>query len=281
MINNSLLNTSPLNDQLAVSALPASGFDDIMFNGLSLQSSSIISTDIKDSSAPDRELSTYKTPRSDGGGFIADYFRTRVITVSGYVKASTAAELEALLDEIKRRLILREGNLDRKISGEVRRIKATLSNPEQMFRDREGYHVTFCPFTFEFTSLEPMWHDMNYTSQTKESVISLSFSEVMENLGTYKAPSDLVIIVEAAVAVTAINFKNNTNGDEISITNALVAGDILEIDGENKQVLLNGVTIDYDGVFPELEYGSNNYTLTVTGTSIQYTSTIKVKQAYL
>lgn len=262
-------------------AEPVSGFDDLMFNGLSLQSDSIISTSIKDSSTPDRELSVFKSPRGDGGGYIADYFRTRKINVAGYVKAATAAELEALLDEIKRRLVLREGNLDRKLGSEVRRIKATLSNPDQMFAGREGYHITYCPFSFEFTSLEPMWHDLNYISRTNEAVTSLNFTEIIENLGTYKAPSVLVIIVEAADSVTALNFKNNSNGEEVSITANLAAGDILEIDGENKQVLLNGSEIDYDGIFPDLEYGTNNYTLTTTGTSIQYTSTIKVKQAYL
>lgn len=281
MLNNSLLNTSPLNDELIALAEPISGFDDLMFNGLSLQNESIISTDIKDSSTPDRELSTFKTPRGDGGGYVADYFRTRKIVAAGYIKAATAAELEALLDEIKRRLVLREGNLDRKINGQVRRIKATLSNSDQMFSGREGYHITYCPFTFEFMSLEPMWHDLNYISRTNEGVTNLSFTEIIENLGTYKAPSDLVIIVEAADTVTAFNYKNNTNGNEILITTPLVAGDILEIDGENKQVLLNGTPVDYDGIFPELEYGTNNYTLTITGTSIQYTSTIKVKQAYL
>ena len=281
MLNNSQINSVALNSQKASVADANSAVDDLVFNGMSLQNANIVTTALKDSSTPSREIVTFKIPRNDGGGYIADYFRDRRIKVTGYITTASVAAMETLIDQMKRRLTKREGVFSRNINGQVRTIKATLDNPDQMFAKREGYHITFCPFELEFMSLEPMWHDAEYISNSNFGVTNLNFSESIENLGTYKVPAVVVILVEADSAVTALEFKNNTNGDDIKVTTPLVTGDILVIDGENKQVTKNGVVIDYDGIFPDIEYGTNSYSLITTAASIQYTVTMKIKQAYL
>ena len=281
MLNNSQINSVALNSQKASVADANSAVDDLVFNGMSLQNANIVTTALKDSSTPSREIVTFKIPRNDGGGYIADYFRDRRIKVTGYITTASVAAMETLIDQMKRRLTKREGVFSRNINGQVRTIKATLDNPDQMFAKREGYHITFCPFELEFMSLEPMLHDAEYISNSNFGVTNLNFSESIENLGTYKVPAVVVILVEADSAVTALEFKNNTNGDDIKVTTPLVTGDILVIDGENKQVTKNGVVIDYDGIFPDIEYGTNSYSLITTAASIQYTVTMKIKQAYL
>ena len=281
MLNNSQINSVALNSQKASVADANSAVDDLVFNGMSLQNANIVTTALKDSSTPSREIVTFKIPRNDGRGYIADYFRDRRIKVTGYITTASVAAMETLIDQMKRRLTKREGVFSRNINGQVRTIKATLDNPDQMFAKREGYHITFCPFELEFMSLEPMWHDAEYISNSNFGVTNLNFSESIENLGTYKVPAVVVILVEADSAVTALEFKNNTNGDDIKVTTPLVTGDILVIDGENKQVTKNGVVIDYDGIFPDIEYGTNSYSLITTAASIQYTVTMKIKQAYL
>lgn len=281
MLDTSLLGTSLLNDFELTSGLDLSSFNDIEFDGYSLQDANIIATNIVDSSAPTRELPTYRIPRNNGEGILGDYFRSRVIKVTGYIKDTTNALLEARLNTIKRRLTLREGNLDRNINGSIKRIKATLTNPDSMFGERQGYHITFCPFSFEFMSVEPMWHDLTYTSQTRTGVVSLVNNDAIYNDGTYKAPAVLIVIFDAATAVTAFQFTNNENGNILSITRSFVAGDVLIIDGEERSVTVNDVEVDYNGIFPVLEYGANSFTLTTTGAAVDYTSTIKYKKAYL
>lgn len=281
-MNNSQLNDFQLNDAHAPVTLTAEDFDILEFEGYSFQTAEVISKDIKVDSTPSRDLVTFNTPRDHGGGFIGDYFRARRVRVSGHVKASTAAALQTTLDTMKRSLSLGEGNLYYKpVGGEVRVIKATWSNPEQIFERREYFNITICPFDVEFLALEPFFHDLDYTSQTNEAVSNLAYNNNIENLGTFQSRAVIVIILTSATAVTGINFENTTNGQAISVNAAFATGDILTIDGEARSVTLNGVEVDYDGIFPNVEYGANNYTITTTGTAVLYTQTIKFKKSYL
>lgn len=284
MLNALLLNTGMLNAGTPLpTALTAADFDNLEFNGYSLQDTDVISTDILADSPPSRELVTFRTPRADGGGWNGDFFRERRVRVSGIIEATTAALLNTELDTFRKNMIVSRGNLDYKVNDEIRRIVATLENPQDMFSRRQGYHITFCPYDLTFLALEPMWHGIDYEDQTSENVTQLAYTDDIEVSGSYKAQPVIVIIFEAENAITAINFTNNTNEDEIEVTpsGGFTVGDVLVIDSEQKSVTLNGTEIDYDGVFPELEIGTNNYTITATGTSLQYTATVKYRKTYL
>lgn len=282
MLNTTMLNTAPLNDWLqVVASFSVSDFDDINFDNFGLQNASVISQQIEVSSAPQRELRRFRTPRGDGGGWQGEYMRERIVRVSGILKKSTASELETFIDLFKRRMTKAEGNLDIKVNGTMRRCVATLQNTDAMFKRRQGHHVTICPFDLDFVTLDPMFKDFDYTAQTNFNLTNLAWSESVENLGTYRAPAVLVILVDAANAITGCNFRNNTNGEEIEITETISAGDIIVFDSEQNSVTLNGTEVEYNGRFPYLEYGANSYTITLTGTSATYTPTLKFKKHYL
>lgn len=281
-MNTSQLNAFQLNSSNPPTILTAEDYDILEFEGYSFQTATVVSKDIKVDSTPSRELVTFNTPRDHGGGFIGDYFRARRVRVSGHVKATTAAELQDTLDTMKRSLSLGEGNLYYKpVGGDVRVIKATWSNPEQIFERREYFNITICPFDVEFLALEPFFHDLDYTSLTNEAVSNLAYNNSIENLGTFEARAVIVIILTSATAVTGINFENTTNGQAITVNKSFASGDILTIDGEARSVLVNGVEVDYDGIFPNVDYGTNNYTITTTGSAVLYTQTIKFKKSYL
>lgn len=280
-MNTSLLNNFRLNDYTPTFELLASAFDDIEFNGYSLQSADVISQDIVIYSSPTRELITYKVPRNDGGRLNGNYYRQRIIKVKGIIKSTSRVLLEQAMDTFKRIMHQPEGNLDLKVNGEIRRIPATLQNSGEMFAERKGYHINFTPFALEFLALDPFFHDMDYTSTTSENITSLVHPITVENLGTIYARPVIIVIFEAAVSVTSFTFRNVTNGKSMLITRSFIAGDILVIDSEESSVTVNGVEVDYDGLFPTLDYGSNNCTLTTVGSSVQHTSTISFKQSYL
>lgn len=280
-MNTSPLNSAPLNSAPPTSILTVADYSILEFDGYSLQTTEIISKTIRADSAPNRELVRFSTPRDHGGRIIGDYFRERRIQVSGIVKSSTADALQTTLDTMKRRLSVGQANLDYKVNGAVRRIPATLANPEQIFAQREYYHITYCPFDLEFLALDPFFHDLEYTSYTNVGVTNLAYSNNVENLGTFKSQAVLVFIIGSATSVTALEFLNNTNSQGIEVAAAFAAGDILTIDGEERSVTLNGVEVDYNGIFPVFEYGTNSYTVNTTGTDIEYTMTAKFKQSYL
>jgi len=282
MLNALTLNSAMLNSGTPTpSAVTAADFDNLEFASYSLQDSDVISSVVEAFSTPSRELVTFKTPRADGGGWNGDYFRERRIKVSGIIEKTTASLLEAELDTFKRKMTTSQGNLDIKVDGEVRRIIATLEDPQVMFARREGYHITFAPFDMTFLAVEPMWHALDYETLTAEDIALLSYPSEVEVTGSYKAQPVIVIIVQAATSITALAFENTTNDDAITVSDSFAAGDVLTIDCEEKSVTINGVEVDYDGVFPELEVGVNEFTITATGTSIQYTATVKYRTTYL
>lgn len=282
MLNALLLNTAMLNTGTPLPiAATAADYDNLEFNSYSLQDGDHVSSVIEAFSMPSRELVTYKIPRADGEGLNGDYFRGRRIKVSGIIEKTTNALLETELDTFKNKMAASEGNLDLKVNGEVRRIKATVENPEAMFAKREGYHISFTPFEMSFLALEPMWHSLDYQTETYEDVALLSYPDEVEVTGSYKAQPVIIIILQSVTSVTAIAFDNDTNGDSIEITETFAAGDVLVIDSEEKSVTLNGTEVDYDGVFPELSVGTNEFDITVTGTAVEYTATVKYRKTYL
>lgn len=283
MLNSLLLNTAQLNSgfPLPFAFIAPDSFDDFEYNGFSLQDTTIISSEVDAFSPPRRELVTYNIPRDHGGGFNGDYFRGRDLGFSGIIRTTTAEEMNTLLDTFKRAMTASEAYLYLKFNGEMRRIKATLQNPQEMFRNRKGYHITFVPFDLNFLSLEPFWHSVGYTSFGYESITDLLYPDEIEVEGSWMAKPVVVLIIENATSANGISFTNTTNGDSISVTQSLVAGDVVIIDSETKSVKLNGTEIDYDGIFPEFEVGVNAFEIEADASAIQYTATLKYRKTYL
>lgn len=283
MLNALLLNTAMLNAGTPTpSALSAADFDDLEFDSFSLQDgTSVISSDILAFSGPRRDVVTFDIPRADGGGVVSANYRDRHVRVSGVIQAATSTALDALIDTLKRRMGLQEGNLDLKVGGEVRRIKATLANPEGVFEDRQGFHITHSPFKLDFVAVEPFWHALDYDASYELGATSLDLTTFVDNAGTYKAQAVIVLVVSAASAITGLTVSNGANDATMTLTQALAAGDVLVIDAEEKSVTLNGTEIDYSGTFIELEYGSNGIRLQPAGTSMTYDLTVKYRKTYI
>ena len=280
MFNSFLFNTGLFNG--LATAIPEAATEDIQFNDFVLSNgNSMIIQTLKEDSGPRRAFDFTEVPRGHGNISYADYFREKHITMRGTLRADSAEDLEDAIDEMKKELSVREGNLDIVKNGVVRRYVATLTNMDSIFQNREGYHITFCPFFLDFTCLEPFGKSVNYESTAFLDETDLAFDEELFNEGT--APTQPVVIFNfsAASSLTEVSFLNNTTGEEIVYTGTISAGDYLRFDSEEKEVTLNGTSVDYSGSFPSLAVEENSYTITVTGTSATYTLTIKYKTKYL
>lgn len=256
--------------------------DDIVFNGYSLQSSKVITSKITNST-PSRDFLSVAVPRGDGEIITGNFWRRKVLTLRGVVKCATRTLLETELDTIKKNIAVPEGILDVKNldTDVIRRYYATLINGESIFENREGTYLTFCPFEFQFLTVEPFGHSVDYDATTWNAQTDLSFDEQVENLGSIHAKPVVIVNFTAASGVTALSFTNNTTGEAISIIQSLVANDYVRFDYENMVVTVNGVEVDYSGTFPKLDTGVNSFTLGITGTSATYDLTVKHKTPYL
>jgi len=280
MLNTFLLNTTASNN-LPASFPSAETQDSIVFNGYGLQNESVISQILRNNSLPQRDLETAMKPRAHGEFLNGDFWRRKLITISGIIKKATKELFEAELDKFKQALSEAEAELDLVINGEIRRYKATLNNPSQVFEERQGYHVTFTPFSLQFLVLDPFGKSVDYDSVTYSDLTNLNFTEQVWNSGTVKALPQIILNFTNASDVTGVVFKNNTTGEEIEVTQSISAGDYLKIDAENCEVLLNGSVVDYEGFFPSFEVGANSLTVEVGGVSATYTLTYKYKKSFL
>lgn len=253
----------------------------LMFNAFDLQSSEVITQRLIQDNTPVRDFDTVAVPRGDGEILTGDFWRKKTVKIKGILKKSTNEELEALIDSMKKALAVAEGNLDIKVAGVYRRYKASLSTGNSMFEDRQGYHITFCPFEAEFVCLEPYAKSINYNSMGGFGITDLIFEDSVNNGGTVRAKPVIILNIIAASGITAISFRNNTTGEEIKLTQSINPGDLITFDSEALAVILNGANQDYTGSFPILETDDNSFTIEATGASIEYDLTVKHKTTYL
>src|SRR5688572_23459716 len=110
MFGTHLFNTSTFNG--SYSSISTLSTDRVVFEGFSIcDGVTMLMTEFLDS-GPSREIIGGVIPRGDGMFVTADYFRERVFEARGIVRVDSAAELDTMLDTIKKNLRAREGNLD-------------------------------------------------------------------------------------------------------------------------------------------------------------------------
>lgn len=253
----------------------------IVFNGYSLQNTDIVTQFLVHDNMPDRDFDTGAIPRADGEFILGDFWRKKEVEVNGFIRKTTSSELEAEIDAMKKALAVPEANLDVTVDGIVRRYVATLINGASLFSERKNFHITFIPFSARFSCSAPFAVLTTYDSTVRYDQTSLALNEQIDNAGTVRSKSVLILDFSAASSITAINYRNNTRGEEIELTKNINAGDYIVFDGENLEVTVNGAVQDYDGIFPLLDTGANSITITLTGASGTYTMTEKHKTPYL
>lgn len=79
------------------------------------------------------------------------------------LRADTAQELTEAIDDLKRNLRYTEGNLDLRVTGTIRRIKATLTS---LVFDRQHYNVTFINLVAKFEAVEAFFNEIVKQSWT-------------------------------------------------------------------------------------------------------------------
>ncbi len=262
-----------------------------VFSGFSLADGKMIITNLTDSAA-EREVNTGNLSGGDGMYVNGDYWRKKPIEIYGRVEAASLSALEAYLDTIRKNLRKRQQNLDvtrKDESGNVlsvRRYIATWMNPDELFTDRQAYHLTYCPFSIRFDCHYPFGRDRADTSESLTLTTAVTNHQVY-HAGTASADAVFSMIFDAASSVSAVNIQRiDTDGtvlEEIEYTGSIAAGDILVFNGsyDSKQVTKNGSPVAYSGSFVSLEPDVNLIRFTVTSTSFNAICTIAHKSTFL
>lgn len=435
MFNTYDFNTSPFND-LAFPFAVAAVQDDIVFNGYSLQDAVAITSNQTWDNMPNRDFNTFPIPREDGEGIRGDFWRRKTIVVEGTLRKSSQSEFNDEIDAFKKAMAKREGILDIKINGIIRRFIVTLTNTNDIFGLRRNFNLTFIRYRLQFTCLTPFGEDVDGTVFQALDTITNPFETIIDNEGTIKTfpiyylsfftindsnnqdqaqttftgvekvfsgrvqgqtflpTKDTITSIEVtlnkqgagsgdltmslykwdtdyattiaggAIAtktlldgfhigtqfyefdfgrveitandlyffelsatggdssnnyglarsptdtysdgtlftngvgiatkdatfithfdrnqnITKVEILNDTNDEKISITQNPSSGDILAVDTIEKEVLINNVEKDYDGIFPSFDININDLFFTITADSVRYDLNIQYKKRYL
>ena len=255
--------------------------DRFSFNAYGLDNASVVTSVALYDSMPERNHPTAKIGRRDGLAEEADDFSENIKEFSGKIIKSTASLLEAELSEFKKNMAVNNGNLDIVVDGVRRRYIATCMNTASIFANRQGYHITTVPFNVVFQCDEfPFGRAIEYTTEAAYSITPKVAGVNVENTGEVPAALVALLNLTTATAITALRIENETTGEAMTITRSFATGEFVDIDGENMTVEVDGTPVNYTGVFPTLNVGNNTIVLTWTGTSIDFSRTLKFRKTY-
>ncbi|HEC63655.1 MAG TPA: hypothetical protein ENI23_00010 [bacterium] len=261
---------------------------DIKYNNNSFQttasaSATILTRDIQYRGIAAKNLNIMEDTIRDGWKLVDEHYSNKTIHISGWLISDTGDNLKTLVDNVKGYLRETEKNLDIETyggSGVYRRYVAT---PQNFEVQEEHWNITQVPFTCEFMC-QPFNKETSTTTVDLNSGGAISgspYNEAVVLTGNYKAKPIITITVNSETDFTVFKWDNTTNSDWLQVATAFSAADVLVINCEIETVELNGTAIDFTGVFPNFDPGTNNLTLTMTAAAFNIDVSFTYYPTYL
>lgn len=234
----------------------------VTFNGFSFQDVDILTPDIDRYSMPERQVQSFDLSFSDRQKVVTSFFKKKVITISGNFLASTESALQTMISQARAALVGEEATLAIPFNGLTINYTATVTKNTI---PRTNVNVSFCPYTVEFTCVNPPFGvDSVLNTDTNAAITTTPKTSTFLTGGEYAPEPTLTFTVNSETTLTTIVYTQDDTGYSITVSTAFTAGDVLVINMANKSVLLNGSPQDYSGNFPSFVVGTNNYTIDFT-----------------
>lgn len=249
---------------------------DIKFDNVSLMADPFNVTEVTTDSTAARDLFMYNLARQRGSSLVGAEYKAKVFKLIGSITGATQADLDDHIDEFTELISRKSKNLDIDHGSGTRRYVATVSKVEI---PRQHHHITYIPFVVEFVAPSGIGIDIAETTATTAGIATLINTATLTALGSARPKMRLKLNITSATAITKLEFL--CNGDKITLTNAIVAGDEIIIDENTLKVTLNGTEMAYTGIFPQFDIGANVYSIQFTGTSLVYTASLIYTKTYL
>jgi hypothetical protein len=233
----------------------------LTYDGISLQTSTIVTQTIQHESIDNKRQDIQSLGRADGGKIVSVTFGPKLIRLQGTIKGTTQADLETNIDTLKALINRQQKNLDVGYAGGTRRY---ITSSSRFTMQREHYHLTYAEWEAEFiVSTSPFGRplDTGTFSDTIASTGSSAINHVF--VGTARPLPIIRITVNSQTSLTAISLRNKNTGDIITVRRTFANSDVLVIDTrpEGFTVTVNGTAVDYEGFFPEFVTGANDLVL--------------------
>jgi len=224
---------------------------------------------IIDSSTPNA-LNLLKLARKDGAKLISSNFEPKEITIGGMIKGTSVANLEANIDTFKQSTMVIGATLDLDYAGGFRRYIVDCS---QCTITRQNFNITYAPFELKYIASDPPFAeeiDSVGGSITLNDLYSFhamtsgNYGANLTLLGTSKPKPNIKFTLDKPTNLGNISFKNLATNTQMDIYTAWGSGDVLDINTALETVKKNTQDVEYEGVFPEFNLGSNEIQINLT-----------------
>jgi hypothetical protein len=255
--------------------------DNIVFNEIGLQNAKITARYHKHESGGEIMIRKNKAPNTHGYVVQDVLLGAKRIKIKGKAKESTNALFLSQMSQMKRYMRGVEKELKITEGGEVRIYTATLANYSEIFAARDHYHIDYVPWEAEFECNFPFARNDVQNVYAQEGVNASEKTVFLAHEGDARTvPIEAFLYFSAASNVTKIEIENLTTNRKIIIEQTISANDIIELNGIDEIVRINGVDVDWSGDFPELQDDGASLKTTITSTSHSYDYTYKFYNYY-
>lgn len=234
------------------------GKRNITVNGFDLQDANFITQLIQHEQGHVRDISNVPLASSPGIVITNVVDREKVILVSGTLLASDHDDLEDRIDELKRNIGVEEVEIIIDQASTTRVYTGTWQNPESMVKP-EQFNIRELPYTFEFL-VTGYGSDSDDTTLNTDTATSSPKTVTYDLDGSAPAPAIINMAITTANAMQDITVTNQDTIQAVALshpTGTFSNNDAVSFDGQQKRVLLNSVSVDYSGVFPDFDPRTN------------------------
>jgi predicted phage tail component-like protein len=262
----------------------------ISFDGISLQDSTYQVQEFLHESIDGRDFNFQRISNRDGAVLISQSFAPKTIRLKGIIKGTDIENLEENIDALKELLNRREKDLVIEYANGER---TYVASSVKMTLERAHYNITFAPFEAEFIVSNPPFGKGSLISTTDGTYIFTS-TGTAEGLISFSGTSpfqkpiitiDILDDPSPPIGFHSITIKNITTGYSISvypISNEFTAPYSIIINTVDYTITdNNGVSLEYEGFFPDFTSGDNNYKIIARAGSVNLNVSFKYYPYYL
>ena len=243
----------------------------ITYNSYNLQTSADatktrLTRDILFRHLPSKNISLKQDSINDGFSITDVTYSQKIITVRGLLISDSVANLRTLRDEFMSGLEPNEKNLDIGYGSGTLRYVASVQSidcPE------EFWNITQIPFEIVFLA-QPFGKTTSSTTvdlNSGSNITTTPYNESPSITGTYKCKPTITITVVSETDLTAIKLENTTNLDWVQVARSFAAAEVLVINSEDETIKVDGTSVDFTGVFPRFNPGTNVLRVITTDSS--------------
>lgn len=248
----------------------------VLYDNVSLTTGNYTVRNVVHEDTPPYEQQFISFARQRGGVVVSNYQKSKTITITGIIKGTTKADLEARVDTFKELISRPNKNLDLDYGSGTRRYVVVVNSVKI---DRDYYSLSYAEYEVSFLCQSGVGVDPNRITIQRTGITAPVSVQDFVIEGSATPDPNLTVYVAGG---TISNIGVMINGDKVSISESLGWAYAVIFNFGNRKVTVNGTEVEYTGFFPRFKpNATNSVQVEVTGVGFQYELTLEYYKTYL